>query len=584
MHTHERIHLLSDAVKHMIAAGEVVEGSFSVIKELVENSLDAESRSIDIEVEDSGFKKISVRDDGTGIWHDDLPLAIREHATSKIRSIEDISIISSYGFRGEALSSIAAVSNLTILSRRSDEKIGGRLEVRDTKISVSDYAGPSGTTVIVENIFYNTPARKKFLKSIQAEARAIRETVTKLSIPRHETSFTLILNGKKVLSLDACASPAERIEQLFGMDEMSGLTHETLRDISVSVEGFVSRPHFMKATRSSQFLYVNKRHVELKHLGFLLSRAYESSAPQGKYPAAFIFIEIKPDLVDVNIHPAKREIKFFDQRYIEGLIVGLVKKTLSGKEQSIGLDQLVAEYPTAGSITGKSESVTAPLYKSRGDSFSVREVQNELSFAGRNISAHNQISDAIQSPENISVIGLVFGTYILAQKEEELKIIDFHAAHERFNYDIVLNAENSPDTQALIFPEVIELSKNDYTRFLELVEDLNARGFDAEPFSESSIIVRSVPSMIKDSSVKEFFKDLIDTFGSDADRLDHREHIIASRIACHASRRANDCLSYSEMQTIADKSLSGKYLLTCPHGRPYVYSVKRSDFEKLFRR
>ncbi|MCL2156251.1 MAG: DNA mismatch repair endonuclease MutL, partial [Leptospirales bacterium] len=310
----KRIVLLPDHVKHMIAAGEVVEGPFSVIKELIENSMDAEASVIDVQVYDSGLKKIIVKDNGSGIMKDDIALSIKEHATSKISDESQLHNIVTYGFRGEALSSIASISDIRILSKTSHESIGSRLESVGAKVSVSDFAGDKGTTIIVENLFYNIPARKKFLKSKQKELRNIRETIIKMAIPAYNISFTLDVDGKRELSLAATDSLDERIKQIFGKSVLKNLYYEELSDIKVKLKGYLSRPEFVKNSRSMQFLFVNNRAIEYKFFSYHISRAYNVIIPKGKYAAAIIFIDIDPELIDVNIHPAKREVKLFDQK------------------------------------------------------------------------------------------------------------------------------------------------------------------------------------------------------------------------------------------------------------------------------
>jgi DNA mismatch repair protein MutL len=603
----KRIKLLPEAVQHMISAGEVVEGPSSVIKELIENSIDAGAVHIVIDVIESGFSKITVRDDGSGIYKEDLPLSLAEHATSKIESFHDIQQVVSFGFRGEALSSIGSVSELTMLSRRKDEAIGGRLEVKNGVPALSDYAGPTGTTVIVENLFYNVPARKKFMKSASAESRAIRETVVRAALSAPHVSFNCIINDKKSLNIESAQSRGERISQIFGDDELDGLNESSISDISVKIHGFVSRPHFMKASRFEQYLFVNNRPVEMKHYSFLLSRAYDSAVPQGKYPAAFVFVEIKPDLVDVNIHPAKREIKFFDQRYVEGLIISLIKKTLDGAGQRF--DLFAASVPDAPDVSEQMSQTPKisveeknlndiPRYVSRDYSpqkytdavpetsanenapvFKVRELQHYLSFGG------NPGTEHIPHEFNYSVVGMLFGTYILAETEEELKILDFHAAHERINYDRLISAEGDVDSQSLVFPEIVKCARHRYETACELLPELNSKGFDIEPFSEDSFIVRAVPPLLGDSSVIEFVTDMFESFdGTNRAMMDDKAHHVAERIACHASRRRNDRLSREEMSALFSKIFSGGYALTCPHGRPYLYTVKRAEFEKMFRR
>ena len=324
----KRIILLPDHVKNIIAAGEVVEGPFSVVKELVENSVDAGAHSVEIAVTDCGLKKIMVRDDGCGIMKDDILLSVREHATSKIKDIPGLESVSTYGFRGEALSSIASISDVVILSKASGETEGSRLESSGGNITVSGFAGVQGTTVIVENLFFNTPARKKFLRSRKTELRSIRDTILKTALALYGISFTLDVDGKREITLPAVNELDDRIRQVFGSQVLNSLYREDLADLKVKLKGYLSRPDFMKSSRNMQYLYINGRPVENRYLSFHLSRAYEAVIPRGKHPAAIIFVEIDPKLIDVNIHPAKREVKLFDQKYIDEMIYNLALKCL----------------------------------------------------------------------------------------------------------------------------------------------------------------------------------------------------------------------------------------------------------------
>jgi DNA mismatch repair protein MutL len=573
----DHIKMLADNVTHMIAAGEVVEGPHSVVKELIENAIDAESRHIDIKIEDSGFSRIVVSDDGHGIFRDDIVLSVREHATSKIVDIYDIQSISSYGFRGEALSSIAAVSDITVLSRRSDEQFGSRLENRNGTITVTDYAGSVGTTVIVENIFFNIPARKKFQKSPQAESRQIREVVVKSAIPNYKIAFSCIINDKKVIDCAAVQDRGERLKQIFGIEEMNSLLKESLSDISVSIEGYISKPHCAKASRNLQYLFVNDRPVEMKNFSFFLSKGYESAIPQGRYPAGIIFIFIKSDLIDINIHPAKREIKFFDSKYIESLIIGLVKKAIGKNVQQLEVSDLlkISESNTSITFNEKSEAFIYPKLK---------ENQALLSFGSSEVNENNSNIEYMPGNDDFKIIGILFKTYILLEKSNEFIIIDFHAAHERINYDRIKSTHNNLDMQSIAFPEHIELSPIMFDRANELIDELRLKGFDIAPFSDNSIIVYGIPTILSGCSVKDFIIDLIETYKNDNDRIKLKQHIISARIACHASRRAGDIISKEEIHFIVKQIQSGKYEFTCPHGRPYIYIMKKTEIEKLFSR
>lgn len=576
-----RIQLLTEQVTHMIAAGEVIEGAHSVIKELVENSIDASSDSIVISAEESGFKKISVKDNGCGIFRDDLALAVKEHATSKIVSIEDISTIRTLGFRGEAISSIASISDMTILTRRKEESFGGRIEIKNEREEVSDYAGPAGTTVIVENLFYNVPARKKFLKSVQGESRAIRETVLRAALGAHEIAFALELNGKKALQFDRTSDKAERVKQFFGEDEYKNLSHESVSDIAVKIDGFVSRPHAMKSSRSYQYLFVNGRPVEMRSFSFILSKAYESAAPMGTFPAAVLYIEINPDLVDVNIHPSKKEIKFFDQHYVESLIVSLVKKTLSGRGQFITAADLPAKNES-GTVYPQNSFVEERVSAYAFDRPRVNEEERVVFKTNENYRPEPGLFR--KEAESFTPIGIAFGTYIISQKDDELSFIDFHAAHERIIFDSLMSNPGEVHTQQLAFPVSIVFSPADCVATEELLPVLNGRGFDVELFSDDSIIARGVPTDIADISVEEFIRDFVRNYREGSISRDTADREITARIACHSARRANDKLSVEEIHVLASTALSGLHELTCPHGRPYLYTMRKSEIEKLFRR
>jgi DNA mismatch repair protein MutL len=313
----------------MIAAGEVIEGPFSVVKELVENSIDAGATEIDVQVQDAGLKRIFVKDNGSGIYRDDAPLSIKEHATSKITDISGLQSISTYGFRGEALSSICSISDFVLLTKHESEETGSRLESRSGSVTVTDYAGSRGTTIIADNLFFNMPARKKFLKAKKTELRNIRETLLRMSLAVPHVSFSFEVDGRREITLTAAVSFHERVKQVFGNTVYSSLYYDELSDLKVKLSGFLSRPDYMRNTRSMQILFINGRPVEQKFLSYHLARAYDAVMPKGKYPAAILFMEIDPELIDVNIHPAKREVKLFDQKYIDSLIFSLASKVLN---------------------------------------------------------------------------------------------------------------------------------------------------------------------------------------------------------------------------------------------------------------
>jgi DNA mismatch repair protein MutL len=575
----------------MIAAGEVVEGPFSVIKELIENSMDAGASVIDVQVYDSGLKKIIVKDNGSGIVKDDIALSIKEHATSKISDESQLHNIVTYGFRGEALSSIASISDIIILSKTSGESIGSRLESNAGKVLVSDFAGDKGTTVIVENLFYNIPARKKFLKSKQKELRNIRETIIKMAIPAYNISFTLNVDSMRELSLAATDSLDERIKQVFGKSVLQNLYYEELSDIKVKLKGYLSKPEFVKNSRSMQFLFVNNRAIEYKFFSYHISRAYNAIIPKGKYAAAIIFIEIDPELIDVNIHPAKREVKLFDQKYIDDMIFNLASKSLnrshtisetfftsSEDRLSDGLSDRLSDRVSESRNSDTQVYKTPPasqgkFFKEQGFRAPLFDIKDEPI----------SVNHSVTVDQKIKILGTLFNTYILFEEDDKLHLIDFHAAHERLIYDRLIQDRKEIEFQELIFPVSIELPIDEFALVKDNIEIFNEIGFEIEEFSDYTIIVRTAPIIAGNDNIDELIKNMIDNIKIGIKSNDLAERFY-SLIACHSAKRAGDLLNTSDMESLVRKVLHGNMELRCPHGRPFIFTISQSDLERMFKR
>lgn len=583
----KRIKVLSDSVRKKIAAGEVVEGPFSVIKELVENAIDAGATEVDVQVYDSGLKKILVRDNGEGIEPEDIKLVITDYATSKIDDVYDIDRVDTYGFRGEAVSSISSISDITILSRRQGNETGVRLYSSDNRVETADFAGPGGTTVIVENLFYNVPARKKFLKTRRSEMRFVRETFLKAALPHPGTGFTLDVDGKRHISLSRVSSLDERIEQVYGNEVTGNLYFESMQDIKIKISGFFSQPGFLRSSRAMQLLYINRRPVEFKYFGYILMKAYEAIAIRGKHPAAIVFIDIEPDLIDVNIHPAKREVKVFDQKYVESLILKLAEKALNRKhsfsdelfrDEQKSLHETVGISASAGASPGDLHSIGSlfrgkQVFHSPPVSLS-REVVNEGAELYREFNNDN----------SIRILGTVFGTYIVVEQGDSLNFIDFHAAHERFVYDRLRENSREIEGQALAFPVMVELPVDEYRLVLENFQLLNELGFDIDDFADNTVTVRSVPGIVKDIDVKEFLADFTESIkGEKGESADFRD-AMAKSAACHSAKRSGDHLGESDLEFLVRDVFSGDHEMRCPHGRPYIFSINKKDFERMFSR
>ncbi len=595
-----RIKVLPDDVKNRISAGEVVEGPSSVIKELVENSLDAGADRIDVHVLQSGMKKIMVSDNGCGIMRDDVALAVMDHATSKISDVHDIEGIDTYGFRGEALACIAAVSDLTVLTRHVSEATGTRLFSSASlpgKTEISDYAGPVGTTVIVENLFYTVPARKKFLKAPQTELRYGRQVLLNAAQASPGVSFTFNTDQKRRQNLPAADSLEERLRQIYGNETSDSCIFEELTDLQAGICGMLSKPDFLLPSRRMQQLFINGRPVDYRYLSFLLSRAYEAVAPRGKYPAAVLFLTIDPSLVDVNIHPAKREVKLFDSRYVDSLILHLAEKVLNRShninekyihpvtapemsDDTMEVQEKPDQTLTVSSEYSSSQKASSPV------SFRKTEDQGTLFRTSGSPAPVRELRDLyinMTSQRDWSVLGQLFKTYILAEKGDELYIIDFHAAHERFLYDELRQRGIPREKQELLFPVMAELSMDDCSLVTENLELFSEIGFDMDLFSDNTITIRSVPAVLGKVDEKAFLSEAVDCIREDR-RSDRIYDSIAATAACHSANRAGDLLTDMEAELLTEKVFSGKHELRCPHGRPFVHIIKKTDLEKIFKR
>ncbi len=568
-----RIRRLRDEIKKQIAAGEVIEGPHSIVKELVENALDAGATEIQITLAESGMKKISVRDNGAGIVREDLPLTVEEHATSKIQETDDILHVASYGFRGEALSSISSVADITILSRNREDETGGRLSVIDGKSELTDYAGARGTMVIVERLFYAVPARKKFLKSARAESRQIREQVLRFALARPDVRFILENDGKTVVRLEPSPDPDERFARVYGQEARDGCIRVSLQDFKVSLWGYLSRPYYLKGSRNMQLFFINGRPVEYPYLGYILSRGYEAVAMRGTYPVAVLFLEIEPDLVDVNIHPAKREVKLFDKKYVDSLILSLTGKAL---------DRAHSLEPAMMSEREPADGETCPpgsdsIYNNKRDS----EGYLPLGEA-RSGNFYEQDEDRVK--KNYSIIGQALSSYLVVEKDESLYLIDFHAAHERFLFDRLLSRDEPVESQELAFPETLELGVDDFQLVMENRDLLSEMGCEIDEFSGDAVVIRSVPSLRGVEEGTSLVRSFLDEVRGENGQGESLRERAAASIACHSSRRSGDRLDRKEMETLASLVLEGKQELRCPHGRPYLLTLKREEIEKMVRR
>ncbi|MEW6526637.1 MAG: DNA mismatch repair endonuclease MutL [Spirochaetota bacterium] len=572
----QRIQILPDAVKRKIAAGEVIDGPYSVIKELVENALDAQATEIDIEIEESGLKRIVVRDNGIGIYRDDLPLAVEEHATSKIKSIDDIFSIITMGFRGEALSSIAEVSQCTILSRTAEEDIGGKLVIADGKKEMFDWAGPTGTTVIVENLFFNTPARKKFIKGLKSELNRIKETLFAIAIAHSHIQFKVKIDNKIAFVFEP-TDTLQRIAQIYGNEIADNLLYGSLNDLNCTIEGYCTNPHYYRSNRSLQLLYVNQRPVQFPYFNFILQQVYQTILQKGQYPAAFIFCTIKPDLIDVNVHPAKKEIRFFDSNYIHSMIYNFANKVISGTIHTFPIKHNDAQL--------QNKNLATPSY---ADNFPDNNGTPPLQYAQPNINPQTLIHEVQHlytqlHQRDYTIIGTIFGLYILIQKENNLYFIDFHAAHEKKLFDYLMSIDSITAVQQLLMPVVMELSPDLLIHIHAYKDILTNYGIIIDQFDDHSIVINAIPDFCTTNDIEGLMRDIVDSLHENKNSLNNIKIKIIEKIACHSAKRANDIITQDDIIAIADYVLSTNDY-RCPHGRPFVYMLSKSELERFFRR
>jgi DNA mismatch repair protein MutL len=575
---------LPDSLISQIAAGEVVERPASVLKELLENSLDAGASEIGVTLADGGIRQIRVVDNGSGIPAEDLPMAFARHATSKIASLEDLERVRSLGFRGEALASIASVARVAVTSRAADADRAFALSAEGGAIgAVQVAAHPPGTTIDVAALYYNTPARRKFLKSNATEFAHCEDALIRAALSHPEIGFTLRHNGRVVMRL-APSSPAQRVGTI--LSEFAG----SMRPIdaggdALNLTGFAGSPSYSRASRDAQFLYVNGRFVRDKVLAHALREAYRDVLHGDRHPAYVLFLEIDPGGVDVNVHPAKIEIRFRDARAVHQFVFHAVAKGLSGT---------AAETPAA---------VAEPV--ALGRSVQPRANQGALGlaqpvasytamFAEGRAGAGLPVATATDGDSNSGAPPLGFalaqlhGIYILAQNREGLILVDMHAAHERIVYEKLKAALDARAmiTQKLLIPSTFHADRVDVAAVEEHGATLNLLGFDVTAISPFALAVRAVPSMLADADAAELARAVlrdIREYGASRVLTERRDELLGT-MACHGAVRAHRALTIPEMNALLREMEETERSGQCNHGRPTWYQMSLADLDKLFLR
>ncbi|MGD0652059.1 MAG: DNA mismatch repair endonuclease MutL [Verrucomicrobiia bacterium] len=598
-----RIRLLPEHVANQIAAGEVVERPASVVKELVENSLDAEARRVTVTIKNGGKSLISIADDGFGMSRDDALLGLERHATSKISKAEDLYSIRSLGFRGEAIPSIAAVSRFTLTTRERSTLGGTQIEMAGGNIlSVKDIGAAEGTVVEVRNLFFNLPARRKFLRSEQTETAHIEHIVTLCALAHPQVAFRLVVDEREVFNLAPSAELQTRLHELYGgqlveqlvpvgINRGSGVlaaipprrdreaVPKTSEDIRV--HGFIGKPGVSRGDRRQQHLFVNGRPVESKGINFALLEGYHTALMKGQYPVTFLFIDIDPNLVDVNIHPAKREVRFRDEFAVRQCVIDAVRHAIELKDtvrplevSAVGMGGPLARPPLV--LRGTGDSASRPYQQPT----MTMPLQGEAAVAPR---------QEVHTDEGAwRILGVIGQLYVLAETPEGLVLMDQHAAHERVLFEKMLKelASDSAPSQKLLLPLTLELDARDAVFLQSNLKTLHKLGIGISEFGDKTFLIDALPPYFQLENLSQTFRNIVDELRQTGEEVHARrlgEDKIATTVCRHAVK-ARDPLKGEELRALLERLHKCELPYTCPHGRPTMIQISYAELEKKFGR
>ena len=627
-----KIRILPEIISNKIAAGEVVERPASVVKELVENALDADSTKIVIEVERGGRRLIRVSDNGSGMGRDDALLALERYATSKIASDTDLFSIRSLGFRGEALPSIAAVSRFTIVTREKRSDAGTEIRVSGGKIEqVADIGAPPGTMITVENLFFNTPARRKFMKSVATEMGHVADIVAAIALGRPEVHFRLVHDGRILKSWPPAVDRLDRVAEVLGAKLRGDLYPVAGNAEFGAVDGWVSDPKQFRSTSRGVFIFVNGRHVRDRVIQHALFAGYRQRLVKGQYPVATLFISIPYDQVDVNVHPTKSEVRFAQQRAIHDLVQSAVAETLdrrgrpqwgrpetprpgfsqNGSRISENLNiSYEAEGSTFGTDTAKGDSIGHDYEEQGGvrDSSAVQRPHHDkadIPQGGTN-SAFTR-NAGLMAPEaagtrpheqaalwkkkkfgDLRVIGQLHNSYVLCESEGGLVLLDQHAAHERILYERLKRRSGrlKKEAQRLLVPETIEFSFHEAGVLERLAAEFDAVGLEIDSFGTNTFVVRSVPAMLAGRDIAPLVREIVETVAAEGfgDGPEASVDESLKLMACHGAIRARQALSERQIRELLQELDGCENPSHCPHGRPTWLRWSTQELEKSFKR
>ena len=571
-----KIQVLDDHTINQIAAGEVIERPASVVKELVENSLDANAKNIWIRIEDGGTSLVMIRDDGDGMDADDAELAFQKHSTSKIRSFDDLQTVNTSGFRGEALPSIASVSRLRITTCKKGSDIGTRITIEgNNNLDVEEYTAPQGTTIEVADLFFNTPARAKHLKRTATELQHIVKTVTIEAIRRPDVAFNLVHGERKLVEAPA-SDLKTRIGILLGREASRELIEFSGVGENLKLEGFLTKPAVSRKSMAGLYLHVNGRPIQARNICYSIRGAYGSLLHDGHFPVGALFLEIPAEDVDVNVHPAKTIVRIAREEKINKELRTIIKQILSEQALIANIDleksknDVLFEMPSANTVV-RSRATPVTSIDSFQQEFDVTLKEEEIET----------------NMPSMRPLTLIENKYIVAMGSDGLYIIDFHAAHERVMYERLKDQARFKriGKQDLLKAISLELSKSEANAFDEMLPQINEMGFDVEKFGPSSFMIRSVPALLAGSEperIREAIDDIVES-GSMKSAEEKHTYMMYT-VACHSALRAGDKLTMAQMEFVIREMESIPNPYACVHGRPTVMTITPSELDKKFKR
>ncbi len=579
-----RVRLLSDTLASQVAAGEVIERPASVVKELVENSIDAEAQSIEVMIRRGGISLIRVTDDGIGMDRDDALLCLERHATSKIRTAADLATVATLGFRGEALPSIASISRFRLTTREKEAVAGTEVLVAGGKIeTVRDGGEAPGTQIEVRSLFYNLPARRKFLRSENTETRNIEHQLNLQAIGHPGIAFSLVRDERLVFQLPATKTLRDRVRDLMGSELLARLVEmEPAAKGRVRVSGFIGQAGVSRASRAQQFVFVNGRAVESPVIGAALKEGYHTALMKGQFPVTFLFVELEPAEVDVNVHPAKREVRFRDPAGVREAVVGAIRQALES-DRSSWQEQFRAPAATDTPFVRLPEGF-APPNDATQPSFPVE-------MRGPAVTDHRFSPNEERQPvaeHQFRILGILNKLYVLMENAEGLVLVDQHAAHERILFEELRRRmeEKGVPSQRLLLPQVIELAPRDAEWIERNLATLQKMGLGVEEFGRHTFKLESLPPFLSGAEPGRLLQDVIDSLKSASNNsspLRLGEDMIAKTVCRHAVK-ANDVLREPEVEKLIRDLLECELPYCCPHGRPTMIQISLGELEKKFGR